>query len=495
MKHDGGVLRIGDFIKPTEINPITTDSSISALLVELVFDNLVRFDAEGRVRSEVAERWEESADHLTLTFFLRSGVRFHDGTPLTAGDVKFTYDAVVRGERGGNSSAFESVREMRVLDARTLQIVLAKTDSLLWDHLAHIGIAPRHLLEGNPDFTAFNRHPVGSGPYRFVKQDEKEIVLEAHGAHWGGRPRLDRVVAKILPSQKAGLTNLIAGNIDMIFLLNPNDFGALAKIPSLKTYENWTPMLYLLAFNLENGLLQDPEVRRALNYAVDKTVLVDRVLEGKGTIAAGSFDLDSPDLNPEVGPYPYRPDLAVQMLKQQGWQDRDGDFVLDKAGKKFEFGVVVMEGDDVGTKALTIMQEQWRKIGVRLKIEVVPFDVYAKRVFQTRDFDGVFIFFVSSHLRDNNFGLWHSSQIDGGFNYSSYADPEVDRALEAARRSVDPAGRKKAFSDFQKAVHDNPPGVFLFWRRMPVALHERFRGIPEKRMEMRDLVHVWKSHH
>jgi peptide/nickel transport system substrate-binding protein len=487
------MIRIGDFIKPTEINPITTDSSISALLLELVFDNLVRFDAEGRARPELAERWGESGDGLTLTFHLRPDVRFHDGTPLTARDVRFTYEGIVRAERGGNSPAFDSVLEMRVVDERTLQIVLSRPDSLLWDHLAHIGIAPRHLLEGKADFAEFNRHPVGSGPYRFVSQDEKEIVLEANEAHWAGRPRLGRVVAKILPSQKAGLTNLIAGNVDLIFLLNPNDFGALAKIPSLKTYENWTPILYLVQFNLKNALLKDPEVRRALNYAADKAVLIDRVLEGKGTAAASSFDLDSADLDPEVSPYPYRPDLAVRMLKERGWRDRDGDFVLDKDGKRFEFGVVVMEGDDVGTKALTILQEQWRKIGVRLKIDVAPFDVYAKRVFQDRDFDGVFIFFVSSHLRDNNFGLWHSTQIEGGFNASSYGDPEVDRALEAARRSADPAARRRAFFDFQKAVHENPPGVFLFWRRMPIAVHERFRGIPEKRMEMRDLVRVWES--
>jgi len=490
-QESGGSIRIGDFIKPSEINPITTDSSISALLVELVFDNLVRFDAEGKVRPELIESWDEAPDHLSLTFHLRTGVKFHDGTPMTANDVKYTYEAVVRAQRRGNSNAFESVADMQVLDERTFRLVLSRPDSLLWDHLAHIGIAPRHVLEGRSDFEEFNRNPIGSGPYRFVKQDEKEIILEANGDYWNGRPHLDRVIVKILPSQKAGLTNLIAGNVDLIFLLNPNDFGALSKISSIKTYENWASILYLLTFNLKKDLFKESEVRQALNLAINKSLLVDRVLEGKGSVAAGSFSIESPYLNAQVAPYDYQPEIAVQLLKKQGWEDRDGDFILDRNGKKFEFKVVVMEGDDVGTKALTIIQEQLRKIGVRMGLEVVPFDVYAKRVFQLRDFDGVFVFYVSSHLQDNNFSLWHSKEIENGFNYSSYSNSEVDRYLESARFLSEDAARRRAFYDFQQAIHDNPPGVFLFWRRMPIAVHERFHGFPEKRMEMRDLVKVW----
>lgn len=485
------MLRIGDFIKPTEINPITTDSSISALLLELVFDNLVRLGSDRRVKPELAERWEESPDRLTITFFLREGVHFHDGTPLTAYDVKATYDAVSRSERFGNSNAFDSVKEIRVSNDHSLTLILSKTDSLLWEHLTHIGVAPRSLIEGYSEFSKFNSHPIGSGPYRFLRRDEKEIVLEANENYWAGRPYLDQVEVKILPSQKATLTHLIAGHVDLIFLLNPNDFGALEKIKSIKTYENWTSILYLLSLNLKKDLFRDQQVRQALNMAIDKSLLVDRVLEGKGTIAASSFDIDSPHLNPNIFPYDYQPQHSVELLKSQGWEDHDGDFVLDRSGQKFEFKVVVMEGDDVGAKTLTIMQEQLRKIGIRMSVDVLPFDKYAERVLHKRAVDGSFAFYVAPHLQDNNISLWHSSQIATGFNYASYSDPEVDRTLEEARRSFDEEKRNNAFFQFQQAIHDNPPGVFLFWRRMPIAVHERFHGFPEKRMEMRDLVKVW----
>jgi peptide/nickel transport system substrate-binding protein len=185
--------------------------------------------------------------------------------------------------------------------------------------------------------------------------------------------------------------------------------------------------------------------------------------------------------------------LAVRLLAERGWKDADGDYILEKGNHRGEFSVIVMEGDNVGFRSLSILQEQLRQAGVKINITVAPFDVYAQRIFQKRDVDGSFIFFVASNLQDNNAGFWHSNQIAGGFNFTSYADPDVDRTLDAMRFALQPAERRQARLDFQKALHADPPGIFLFWRRMPIAVHKRFRGIPEKKMEMRDLINVWES--
>lgn len=491
-KDYGGILRIGNFHKPTEINPLTTDSSISANLLELLFSSLVRLSSEGEIHPELAEKWEVSPDNLIWTFHLRRDVRFHNETPLDARDLKFTYDTIIKMKRGGSYHELNYVKEIRVLDPYSLQIILSRPDNLMWTSLGVIPIAPRHLLEGKTDFSTYNQHPIGSGPYRFAKQDDKEIVLEANEKHFGGRPYLDRIVVETLPSQQANLSHLIAGKIDMVFLINPEDFGALSQIPTIRIYNNWYPVLHLLTFNLKNNLFTNPEVRKALNYAVDKKRIVDRILKGRAAVAAGTFDVHGKYFNQDVHPYPYQPDLAVQLLQKQGWRPHKVDYLLEKAGRKFEFSVFTMEGHDLNLKTLQIIQEQFREIGIKMNIEPLAFDEYVERIFRKRIFESNFVYLIFHRLQDNNFSFWHSSQIESGLNFSSYSNPKVDALLEEARLSLDPEKRRKALMEFQQLLHDDPPGIFLFWRDMPIAIHKRFRGVPEKRMEsLRDLVNVW----
>ena len=491
-KDYGGVLRIGNFHKPTEINPLTTDSSISANILELLFNNLVRLEPDGSTHPELAESWDISPDNLKWTFHLRRDVRFHDGEPLDAHDVKFTYDTIIKMKRRVDIHELIYAKEFKVLDPYTLQIVLTQPDNLLWTSLGTIFIVPRHLLGNETDFAKYNQHPIGTGPFRFVKQDDKEIVLEANEKYFGGRPYLDRIVVETLLSQQANLSYLIAGKIDMVLLINPEDFGALSQIPTIRIYNNWYPVLHLLTFNLKNPLFANSEVRKALNHAVDKRRIVDRILKGQATVAAGTFDTHGKDFNQGVLPYPYQPDLAAQLLEKQGWRPRKGDYLLEKAGRKFEFSAFTMEGHDLNLKTLQIIQEQFREIGIKMNIEPLAFDEYVERIFRKRIFESNFIYLVFHPFYDNNFSFWHSSQIMDGLNFSSYSNPKVDTLLEEARLSLDPEKRRKALMEFQQVLHDDPPGIFLFWRDMPIAIHKRFRGVPEKRMEsLRDLVNVW----
>ena len=147
----------------------------------------------------------------------------------------------------------------------------------MWTSLGVIPIAPKHLLDGQANFDQYNSHPIGSGPYRLVKQDSQEIVLEVNDRYFDKKPYLNQIIIKILASQQANLSHLIAGEIDMAFLWNPEDFGALSGIPTIKTYNNWYPILHMLTFDLTNDLFSNSEVRQALNYAVDKQLIVNRL--------------------------------------------------------------------------------------------------------------------------------------------------------------------------------------------------------------------------
>ncbi|HSA58654.1 MAG TPA: ABC transporter substrate-binding protein [bacterium] len=493
-KHFGGKLTVGIFFAPSEINPITTDSTISANLLDLIFNTLVRINEDGAISPEIAETWDVSPDGLLWTFHLRREAVFHDGSPLTSEDVKFTLDTIQKTERSGYAYALKNVRQIEAVDPWTLRITFDKADSLLWDSLGVIGIAPKKLLQNDPDFSSFNKHPIGSGPYRFVSQDDKQIVLESNERYFGGRPYLNQIVVKVLASETASINNLIAGNIDMAFLLNPEDYGALSQIRSIRVYDNWYPLLYMVFLNHDNKLFTDPRVRQALNLAIDKQMLIERILKGKGEIAAGTADESHESHNPAVTPYPYKPQEALKLLSQAGWADHDDDFILDKGGRKFEFNAYAVKGEELTSKALRITQQQLGEIGVRMAIKELPFDEYVRVVVRERGFDANLAIMVVRSLYDSNFTYWHSSQIQAGLNFCSYRNAEVDRLLDEARFEVDPARRREAFQQFQKVIHDDPPGIFLFWRNMPVALQARFRDVPEKRMEsLRDLVKVWAA--
>lgn len=488
----GGSLRLGIYHRPSEINPITTDSTISANLLDLVFNTLIRLSGDGTVNPELAERWTISPDGLVWTFFLRKDVVFHDGSPLTAEDVRATYETIRKTPRSGYHYAFKFVQEISAPDPYTLTIRFLKPDFFFWGNIGAIHIAPKLLLEKKDDFQALNRHPIGSGPFRFVKQDDEEIVLEANEKSFSGRPNLDRFIVKVLPSQTANLSHLIAGKIDMAFLLNPEDYGALSQIPSIKIYDRWYPLLYIVFLNRNEALFHDYRVRLALNLAVDKKKLIDRVLKGKGEVAGGTVDRHQPNYNPEVQPYDYQPIEALRLLQESGWKDRNHDFILDREGRKFEFTALTVEGEELTSKILKIIQQQLSEIGVRMNIKELPFDEYVRTVIRERSFDANLLNLVVRSLYDSNFTSWHSSQIKEGLNFSSYSNPEVDRLLDEVRFNLDPSRRLSAFLEFQKVLHDDPPGIFLFWREMPIAVHRRFQGVPERRMEsLRDLVHVW----
>jgi peptide/nickel transport system substrate-binding protein len=352
----GGSLRIGIFYAPTEINPLTTDSSISANLLDLIFDTLVRVSADGEIKPGLAESWQISPDEKTWTFHLRKGVRFHDGSTLSAEDIRFTFETLRNSKRLGYSNPLINVTEVRVSGPESLQILLSKPDNDLWSGLSLYGIAPKALLENDPRYEKFNRHPIGSGPYRFVKQDEKEIVLQANENYFEGRPYLDRIFVKVLESQTACLSHLIADKIDFAFLLNPEDYGALSQIPSIKIYNNWDPVFYMIVFNIKNPLFESSKVRRALNLTANKALILERVLDKKGEVAQGTALPDSqvPENPTEKS---YDPKKALETLKEEGWKADPKDFVLRKNGK-FELKIYD-EGDGNASKTLGLVQQEF----------------------------------------------------------------------------------------------------------------------------------------
>ncbi|MBI3812477.1 MAG: peptide-binding protein [Nitrospirae bacterium] len=451
-------------------------TTLSTRLLEIIFDGLIEVDDRFEAKPRLAESWEHSQDGRTWTFHLKHGVRFHDGAELTADDAAFTF---VKMKQLSNRIPFvfnfQDMEAVHVKDKYTFQITLKKALASFLRAL-DISILPKHLLEGQDiEKTSFNLHPVGTGPFKLKSWSDKEIILEANESYFLGRPYLDKIRVIVYPNREAAWAKLMAGAVDFFDFLTPDHYEILKQVPSFNFYSVPMPYYYLLAFNLKKELFRDQKVRQALNYAVNKEEIVAKVLKGQGQPAAGTIFPGSWAYSSNLKPYPYDPKKALALLAEAGWEDHDGDHLLDKNGRPLEFTVYVNSGDDIKQKTLLLIQQQLFDIGVR--INIVLFDPTDPGFLFKKQFDTHFPEIIARGDPDTSYKFWHSSQIKNGFNVSSYRNKKVDQLLEVGKVEFDQEKRKAIYFKFEKEMHDDPPGIFLFWTNYLVGVHQRFKGV------------------
>ncbi|UCD71057.1 MAG: hypothetical protein JSW70_08640 [Syntrophobacterales bacterium] len=473
----GDSLIIGDFIEPAFINPILTHSSISAALKRIVFDGLIKINDKMEPDPHLARSWENSPDGKTWVFQLKSDVKFHNGDELTAEDVKFTFDKIK--DPSTNSpyfSVFENFKAVNVKNRYTVEIDLRNPLPSLPFYL-DVGILPKRLLMGKDLMMAdFNYHPIGTGPFKIESWSKDEIIMRAHEDHFGGRPHLNRVVVKFFDDQRVVWAELMKGTVDCVFLTYSKNYDIIERIPDLNVYSFLNPYYYMLAFNRENAIFTSRKVRQALNYAVDKETLLKKVLRGKGRLSSGTIYPQSWAYSKSIEPYPYDQKMASILLEEAGWQDTNGNHVLDKNGRELEFVLFIVDGDDVAEACALLMQQQLLDTGIKMVVKPLPFSGMYERFLSTKKFDAALLSIISDDP-DKNYAWWHSSQIDHGFNVFSYKNNKIDELLDKGRTTLDKEERKKIYRQFQMEIYDDPPGVFLFWRDYLIGVHRRFKGV------------------
>jgi len=462
--------------------PILVTDSASGDIVDKVYNGLVKYDKDLNIIGDLAESWEVSEDGLTITFHLRRGVKFHDGVECTAEDVMFTYQKLVDPEvptpyRGN----YELVKEAKVLDRYTFQVRYEKPFApglISWG----MGILPKHLLAGR-DITKspLNRHPVGTGPYKFVEWKTGErIVLEAFPDYFEGRPYIDRYIYRIIPDNATRLLELKAGSIDRMGL-TPIQY--LRQTNSVEFNKNFNKYRYLsfgytyLGYNLKDPKFADKRVRQAIAYAIDKEEIVSGVLLGLGQVATGPYKPGTWYYNPNVKRYPYDPEKAKRLLAEAGWRDRDGDGILDRYGRPFEFTIVTNQGNDLRAKTAEIIQRRLAEIGIRVKIRIVEWAAFLKEFIDKRKFEAVILGWTGS-IDPDVYNIFHSSKTEPPeYNFVSYKNPEVDKLLELGRHTFDRKKRKEYYFRLQEILAEDQPYTFLYVAEALPAISSRFRGI------------------
>ncbi len=481
------------------LNTILQSDTVSGAITERVFDPLVNTDPKtGAIVPELAESWEISPDAQTYTFKMRGGVKFHDGHALTSEDVKFTYDVLKTDKvKTQRTSSVEKVKSVEAVDPQTLRITLTEAYCPFLNDLTQLGILPKHLLENSKDLNEdpFNLKPVGSGAFKFVEWvKDDHVTLQANDDYWGGRPTIDRFILRPLKDRAAQIAQLKTGEVDVAVI----DATEVKDLEASHAITRYFPLgLTYLAYNTRQPGLDDMAVRQALNYALDRKLIIDQVLLGEGRPMASDIPPDSWAYNPNTKQYDFSPDKARQMLDASGWTVGAGG-MRAKNGQPLKYTIWTNSGAKVREAVVTIAQQQFKDIGVDMEIQLQDFASMINRI-NKLEFDMFVSGFVFGADPDN-YDLWHSSRKPDpatgkeGFNRSGFSTPELDGLIEKARTVPGCAqgARKDLYAQIQDKVSEGAGWNFLFQERSIIASNKKVAGIdPSPFRRLLYNVHKW----
>ncbi|MEW6357361.1 MAG: peptide-binding protein [Planctomycetota bacterium] len=397
-----------------------------------------------------------------LTFHLRKDVRWHDGAPFTAADVKFTYDKIMDEQtQTVRRPMFELVKHLETPDDYTVVVTYKKPFSPCLDTWT-MSIIPRHLLDGKDINKAdFSRNPIGTGPFIFEQWiSDDRIFVRANKKYFEGQPQTERVGWRIIPEPPLLRLEFEVGRID-IYGVQPFEYEGLSKDKRYKTYERLGNGYTYIGWNANRDLFKDKRVRRALTHAINREEIVKYVLYGQGVEATGPFPPQMWYSNPSVKPIPYDPAKARELLAEAGWKDTDGDGVLDKDGKKFEFELLTNNGNPLRADVTVLVQRQLAELGIKATPRLMEWAVFIRDRITPRDFDACVLGWSLSYDPDV-YEIWHSSQIPKGFNFVGYNNPDVDRLLEEGRLEYDREKRKNIYFKIHELIAEDQPYTFLY---------------------------------
>jgi len=463
------------------LNPVIANDAASGTINDQIFNGLVKYDKDIKLIGDLAERWEVTNSGKTITFYLRKGVKWHDGVEFTAEDCLFTYQRLIDPKVATPySSSYMDVLKAEVVGTDIFRVTYKEPFSPALESW-NMGMLPKHLLDGKDINTdAFNRKPIGTGPYKFKEWTAgQKIVLEANDDYFEGRPKIDQFIFRVIPDSSTMFQELLSGGVDMMGL-NPLQY--LRKSETRRIKDNYRKFRYpanaftYMGYNLTNPLFTDIKVRQALSYAINRQGIIDGIVLGIGRPCTGPYAHVSWAYNPNARSYDYDPDRARRMLADAGWKDSNKDGILEKDGRPFRFTVMTNQGNSERIRAAEIIQQNLKAVGIDVNIRVMEWQAFLEQI-DKRSFDAMILGWSMSRDPDL-YDIWHSSKTrKGEYNFISYKNAEVDRLLVEGRRTFDVEKRKKIYYRIHAILAEEQPYAFLYVPDATPIVHKRFKGI------------------
>jgi len=452
----GGTLTIVRPTDPVSLDPQLETTAPGAWVYYNLLEPLLTLDEKMQIQLKLASAYEVLSP-TRVRFKLRPGVRFHDGTPLTAADVKFTFDRALRGTPPARwASLAGPLAGAEVVDDLTVDVVTREPYGPILRTLAMVytGIVSPTAVQKMGD--AFSRAPVGTGPFRFVEwRTNTHVIIERNPEYWGPKAWLERVVFKVVPEEGARMIALQTGDADMVLLPSPPQLPALRRDPRYAVHEVVGGRVVFVGMHAGLPPLDDVRVRSALLHAVDRKAILDNIMEGsavaaRGVLAPGVFGFKDMHLDQL---YPFDRARARALLTQAGWTPGP-DGILQKGGQRLSLSWIAARGRYPKDGEITeAVQAMFREVGIEARVE---FRDWATVFTQLRGATLNQHLFTLGWVTTNAdadyslYALFHSKQVPpAGWNTSRYANPRVDVLLEQARRSLNQPERERLYGEVQ----------------------------------------------
>ena len=480
----GGEYAEGVVGQPTFINPIlASNNDVDRDLIEVLFSNII----------ELADNYRVSKDGQTLSIRLKENIFWHDGQPITSDDVIFTIKAIQSPDVYSQLfSVWEKIKAERVSE-REVKLILPEPYSFFETSLENLRPIPKHIFGDLPavniKFSEYNFEPIGSGPFKFVsfKKERSGFInnyqLEQNENFFDTKPYLDKLVFKFYRNENDLIEAFNSAEVD--------GFGINSSVPGIsiphQTFSLLMPRYYAVFFNPNSHpALKDKNVRLALNYATDKNRFVEEVFNNRAIVVNGPLvplmEVYSPNVYPQND---FSLEQAGNILENGGWITEDSsDGIRRKATKgeivNLEFKIVVPNIPFL-VRTAELIQEDWKKIGVKLELINYSVDDISKEVIKTRDYEMIMFgnIFASGGAPDLS-SFWHSSErFYPGLNLALYSNNVADRLIESIRKDLDPERRQRNMASLQSLIIQDAPAIFLFSPNYFYITTSRLNGFEE----------------
>jgi len=424
-----------------------------------------------------------------IVFYLRPGVKFHDGHPFGARDVKFTFEAIMNpANLSPRVSDYEPVKSVEILDPLTVKITYKRLYSPALGTWM-IGILPEHLLNraqlskeararGLDPATMsirqseFNRHPIGCGPYQFSEwKSDQYILLKRFPQYWEGPPLYHRYAYRIVPDVLTQEMEFYAGTLDS-YNVQPYQVQRLKQDARFQSFSGLSFGYTYIGYNMQRPPFNDVRVRRALGMAIDVDSIIRYVLYGQGERITGPFPKQTDYYNKAVKPLPYDPQGALELLAEAGWK-RGREGWLEKDGKRLQFTLITNQGNNIRKAILSIAQDSWRKIGVDVRTDVLEWAVFIQERVDKHDFDALVLGW-SMGVEPDLYQIWHSSQTGSHqLNFVGFKNKEADDLIVRIRREYNRQRQVAYCHRLHEIIAAEQPYTFLYVGKWTALLDKR----------------------
>ena len=461
--------------EPENLHPIRSTDLYSYMVQSYVMESLLLRNIETyEWEPHLAEKWEQSSQYITFT--LRSPVYWQDGKPLTAKDVIFSFNAYKDPSFGGarHIAYYENIESAELVDNKTIRFKIKKKYFGNLNALADLTILPEHIYKDKEK--RLSRKLMGSGPYVLTKYERGKKIQLTQNKNWWGRKlkplthRIPNIVFRFISDESSQLLRMAAGDLDhlqltpeaFIIKTNKKPWGQnlIKKEITNKAGSGYS----FIAWNLKNPLFQSLKVRTALAHLMNRELMNQKFRHGKAKLATGPWYSWNDFADPSVLPIPFNPQKASTLLKEEGWEDNDKNGVLEKPikGQKTEFKFTLIFSNKDFEKYLTLYQEDLKKHGITMSLRLMDWSAFLK-ILNEKKFSAITLGWSGSGVDVDPKAIWHSeSTREGGFNFISYKNPEVDRLIEQGRGELNREKRIKIFQKVYRLIAEDAPYIFMF---------------------------------